>query len=101
MKRILQIYFYSKIKFGAEGRNRTGMGDKARRILSPLRLPISPPRQHFFGGDTRNRTGDEGFADPRLTTWLCRLLVYFNYIENIFASIIAVFNESNEIINFF
>ena len=25
-------------------------------------------------GDTRNRTGDEGFADPRLTAWLCRLI---------------------------
>ena len=26
----------------------------------------------FFGGATRNRTGDEGFADPCLTAWLWR-----------------------------
>ena len=23
-------------------------------------------------GDSRNRTGDQGVADPRLTAWLCR-----------------------------
>jgi hypothetical protein len=50
-----------------------------RRILSPLRLPISPPRhkkEMSFGGGTRIRTGDQGFADPRLTTWLCRHTPY-------------------------
>ena len=26
----------------------------------------------IFGGDTQIRTGDQGFAGPRLTTWLCR-----------------------------
>ena len=26
-----------------------------------------------YGGDTRNRTGDKGFADLCLTAWLCRL----------------------------
>ena len=26
----------------------------------------------FSGGDTQNRTGDKGFADLGLTTWLCR-----------------------------
>ena len=26
----------------------------------------------MFGGDTQNRTGDKGFADLGLTTWLCR-----------------------------
>ncbi len=25
-----------------------------------------------FGGGTQIRTGDRGFADPGLTTWLCR-----------------------------
>ena len=25
-----------------------------------------------YGGGTRNRTEDKGFADPRLTTWPCR-----------------------------
>ena len=27
---------------------------------------------HSLGGDTQNRTGDKGFADLGLTTWLCR-----------------------------
>ena len=47
-----------------------------KRILSPLRLPVPPPRRQNGGkngGDTRTRTGDEGFADPCLATWLCRL----------------------------
>jgi hypothetical protein len=30
---------------GAQGRSRTGTGFKPRGILSPLRLPISPPGQ--------------------------------------------------------
>jgi hypothetical protein len=32
---------------GAHGRNRTGKGVKAQRILSPSRLPI-PPRGHVL-----------------------------------------------------
>ena len=49
-----------------------------RGILSPLRLPVPPPRQttkkeNKNGGDTQNRTGDKGFADLCLTAWLCRL----------------------------
>jgi hypothetical protein len=43
----------------------------ARGILSPLRLPV-PPLRLKNGGDTRIRTGDEGFAVLCLTTWLCR-----------------------------
>ena len=48
---------------GAEGRTRTGTGITTRRILSPLRLPIPPPRHTIyyfdyyfkicFGGGTR------------------------------------------------
>ena len=30
---------------GAAGRNRTGTGITSRGILSPLRLPVPPPRQ--------------------------------------------------------
>ncbi|SCM79955.1 hypothetical protein KL86SPO_30174 [uncultured Sporomusa sp.] len=30
--------------FGAEDRNRTGTEISFRRILSPLRLPVPPPR---------------------------------------------------------
>ena len=46
-----------------------------RGILSPLRLPVPPPRQvtlKKYGGGTQNRTGDKGFADLCLTAWLCR-----------------------------
>ena len=66
---------------------------KAQRLLSPLRLPIPPPRRYLIpyklitrhikngpsrpsareplitGGGARNRTGDMGFAGPCLTTW--------------------------------
>ena len=31
--------------FGAADRNRTGTGITTRGILSPLRLPVPPPRQ--------------------------------------------------------
>ena len=65
---------------GAADRNRTGTGITTRGILSPLRLPVPPPRQTIKkgnknGGDTQNRTGDKGFADLCLTAWLCRLKV--------------------------
>ncbi len=30
----------------------------------------------FFGGATRNRTGDKGFADPCLTAWPWRRILY-------------------------
>ncbi len=63
---------------GAGNRNRTGMGISTRRILSPVRLPVPPPRHSKFndtnGGGTQIRTGDKGFADLCLTTWLCRLI---------------------------
>ena len=61
---------------GAADRNRTGTDITIRGILSPLRLPVPPPRQtqkNKIGGDTQNRTGDKGFADLCLTAWLCRL----------------------------
>ncbi len=46
---------------GAEDRNRTGTDVSIRRILSPLRLPVPPPRHDtlhnamygFYGGDTQ------------------------------------------------
>ena len=41
-------------------------------ILSPARLPVPPHRLKKFGGGNRIRTGDKGFADLCLTTWLCR-----------------------------
>ena len=38
--------------------------------------PDGPGRKvpQEFGGAGRNRTGDRGFADPGLTTWLPRLI---------------------------
>ena len=32
---------------GTEGRARTGTGETTHRILSPVRLPIPPPRHKF------------------------------------------------------
>ncbi len=34
--------------------------------------PWSNKSIFFFGGGTRIRTGDQGFAGPCLTAWLCR-----------------------------
>jgi hypothetical protein len=65
--------FFERYFLGAGDRNRTGTGVSIRRILSPLRLPVPPPRHDKkYGGGTQNRTGDEGFADLCLTAWLCR-----------------------------
>ncbi len=33
-------------------------------------------------GDTQIRTGDRGFADPGLTTWLCRHFIEHNKLLN-------------------
>ncbi len=41
------------VKSGAEDRNRTGTVVTYRRILSPVRLPVPPPRQNKIGGGTR------------------------------------------------
>ena len=40
--------------------------------VCPLRYSIAII--FVSGGTTRNRTGDEGFADLCLTAWLCRLM---------------------------
>jgi hypothetical protein len=52
---------------GARGRSRTGTDVVIRGILSPLRLPISPPGLKT-GGWGRNRTGVHGFAGRCITT---------------------------------
>ena len=46
---------------GALGRNRTGTEFEVRRILSPVRLPVSPPG-HTFGGSNRTWTDDRRVA---------------------------------------
>ena len=53
---------------------------RAKRGRSPARRRVAPPTQKntpadggvCVGGATRNRTGDEGFADLCLTAWLWR-----------------------------
>ena len=52
--------------YGAGGRGRTDTSCYGPRILSPVRLPF---RHTGIGGTNQIRTGDEGFADPSLTTW--------------------------------
>ena len=41
---------------GAEDRNRTGTVVSNRGILSPVRLPVPPPRQYKYGAGDGNRT---------------------------------------------
>ena len=41
----LRAHLYKLSRNGAENRNRTGTVVTYRRILSPVRLPVPPPRQ--------------------------------------------------------
>ncbi len=43
-----------------------------RDFKSLVSTNSTTPARNKFGGDTRIRTGDKDFADPCLTTWLCR-----------------------------
>ena len=64
--------FFKKTFFvGAGDRNRTGTTMLWSRDFKSLASACSatPAKD---GGDTRIRTGDEGFAVLCLTTWLCR-----------------------------
>ena len=51
------------IKDGAEDRNRTGTVISHRRILSPVRLPVPPPRHYI-----KNNGAEDGIRtrDPHL-----------------------------------
>ena len=57
---------------GAEDRNRTGTDITIRGILSPVRLPVPPPRHIKLEATPRFELGNKGFADLCLTTWLWR-----------------------------
>ena len=68
------LYYHIPLAFasrflrnGAQGRTRTGTDFKVRRILSPVRLPVSPPGQHINGGSNRTRTDDNRVAVCCLT----------------------------------
>lgn len=37
---------------------------------------LGKPKAFYFRGDNRNRTDDEGVADPCLTAWLCRHILF-------------------------
>ena len=43
-----------------------------RGILSPVRLPVPPPRHKTLEAPVGFEPTHEGFADPCLTTWLRR-----------------------------
>ncbi len=49
---------YVFIENGAEDRNRTGTVITHRRILSPVRLPVPPPRHYKNGAEDGIRTRD-------------------------------------------
>ena len=65
-----------------EGRTRTGTSLSELRILSPVRLPIPPPRQVQFPAQLPKteyleapggfEPSHKGFADLSLTTWVRR-----------------------------
>src|SRR3954451_21595621 len=45
----LSYFPFNQNNYGAEDRNRTGTVVTYRRILSPVRLPVPPPRQEWSG----------------------------------------------------
>ena len=78
------IHFYLQVFFnylfnGAQGRNRTGTDFEVRRILSPVRLPVSPPGQHY-GGSNRTRTDDNRVAVCCLTNLAMEPLFRFSFL---------------------
>ena len=62
--RALNMKFYKTV--GAEDRNRTGTVVTYRRILSPVRLPVPPPRRGI--GQIKNWSGRRG-SNPRPPPW--------------------------------
>ena len=66
-----------------------GRSDSARCVQNKNAHAV---REHFhFGGATRNRTGDEGFADLCLTAWLWRRILLPCYSIKVYAFCQALF----------
>ena len=73
-------------KDGALGRNRTGTEFEVRRILSPVRLPVSPPG-HFAIETARIIYNEfKGFATPflKLFFMFIKYALYINVFLGIF-----------------
>ena len=71
---------------GALGRNRTGTEFEVRRILSPVRLPVSPPG-HFAIETARIIYNEfKGFATPflKLFFMFIKYALYINVFSCIF-----------------
>ena len=79
---------------GAQGRSRTGTDFKVRRILSPVRLPISPPGQQLEVPAGLEPTMTE-LQSVALPTWLwnrfCFSLSVAQLVYNIFLMIARPF----------
>src|SRR5699024_8422725 len=68
--------------YGAEGRNRTGTVETYRRILSPVRLPFPPPRQHQPSFPWSGRRD----SNPRPSPWQGDILP-LNYFRKLLSYI--------------
>ena len=69
---------------GAQGRSRTGTDFKVRRILSPVRLPISPPGLIQLNGDPQaTRTPDPLIKSQMLYRLSYERIQYWYNIQNI------------------
>ena len=90
-----QILFLKNFsRNGAQGRSRTGTDFKVRRILSPVRLPISPPGQQLEVPAGLEPTMTE-LQSVALPTWLwnrfCFSLSVAQLVYNIFLMIARPF----------
>jgi hypothetical protein len=62
----IELWAHMKLYYYAEDRNRTGTVITHRRILSPVRLPVPPPRRYC--SLAKRKTGFEP-ATPTLARW--------------------------------
>ncbi len=68
VKRSIQLSYGRIYENGAEDRNRTGTVISHRRILSPVRLPVPPPRQNN-GAEDGIRTRDPNLGKVVFYRW--------------------------------